>query len=285
MTYFREISTVFAYELACVFRGIRSLSMLAVYLLGTGLVGVIFVQAYLKVLEKAARMAPGSQEQGQELKSWLIHEAIKDDPATADSLAATPAPVIFFFWFALMAIPLFTALTGFDVLSGELQHRGIRYLSMRVRRGSLLMGKLAVQVLVAVCITAAADAGLFLYAAWRIPGFEAGIGLSAMARFWVCSIPYVATYVTLTALVSAWIRIPILALMLVFIVLFILWILSLLAAWLPSMAFLGWGLPSHYHWGLYSVTPSILARSLAAYTGFSLLFGGLAWFSLARRDL
>src|SRR5258707_878339 len=63
-----------------------------------------------------------------------------------DSLAAIPIVLLVVFKLTLRFLPLFIALMGFDQLAGEVGPKSIRYLVVRAKRSSMILGKLLSQV-------------------------------------------------------------------------------------------------------------------------------------------
>ncbi len=309
--YLRETAIVFGYEFAAVWRGVRPLSLLAVYFLGSFLVVGIFCKFY-----NAAEEKDMNPEEAKAFIAALLYSSVKDpvqeadgpvfddekpaagkphqkppmpklserqDKAVSAVINSTPLPMLFVFWMGILVTPLFSILMGFDLLAGDLQHRFIRYLAPRLRPGPMLIGKILSQVAIQVLISLITAFCVLAYFSWQLKGFDAAAAFTAICRFWSLSIPYMATYVALAAFLSSLTRVPLLALLLQLVAIFLLWFLSALASW-PPLAFLDYLLPSYYKFGLYSPDPAYFLSSVAVYTLFASFFTGLAWLVTTRRD-
>src|SRR4029077_12246816 len=62
-------------------------------------------------------------------------------PAIAAYIAHMPLSLVTFLKVLVWIGPLLVALLGFDSVSGDLQHRSVRYWTVRSRRWSYLLGK------------------------------------------------------------------------------------------------------------------------------------------------
>ncbi|MGZ3422986.1 MAG: ABC transporter permease [Polyangiales bacterium] len=107
---------------------------------------------------------------------------------------------------------LLAALIGFDSISGELQHRGVRYWTVRGRRSSYVAGKFIGMFAVAtlmtflmhlsswIAIVAKTDIPLHLVATWGL-------------RLWIITLPVSAAWCALVSFFSSMFKTPILALL------------------------------------------------------------------------
>ncbi|MEN9360160.1 MAG: hypothetical protein RL095_1695 [Verrucomicrobiota bacterium] len=306
--YLRETAIVFGYEFASIWRGVRPLSLLIVYFLGSFLAAGIFCKLYktaeekdmnpeeAKVviaallyssvdepIEEGERPMFDGEAQSAPAKPVLPKLSERQDRAISGVIQSTPLPMLFVFWMGILVTPLFSVLMGFDLLSGDLQHRFVRYLAPRLRPGPMLLGKILSQVAIQWLISLFTSFCILAYFAWQLKGFDAAGALVAAGRFWSLSMAYMATYVALSAFLSSLTRMPLLALLFQLVAIFVLWFLSALASW-PPLAFLDYLLPSYYKFGLYSPDPAYFLSSLGVYTLFASLFTGLAWLVTTRRD-
>ena len=287
MSPFRETLIIFAHETRRALRSAKALVLLILYSLATTLSGVAFVTGTRKLQEGLSSMTGGQElptEQLNELKMGGLSAIFGKDETLIRYLAEIPLVVVFFFWFTLLFLPLLTALMGFEQLSGELQSRSLRFVSLRARRGSVLAGKVLAQGALLVGLTAVVNLGIFVYAALSTEGFQVGTGLLSLLKFWILGLVFASSYIGLTALCSALFRVPIFSLLTELSILFGFWLAALLSRF-ESLHFLGYFVPSHYESGLFSPEWAKLLPSVGAYAVFAAIFLCAAWFALRARDL
>jgi ABC-type transport system involved in multi-copper enzyme maturation permease subunit len=118
--------------------------------------------------------------------------------------------------------PLLVALLGFDGISGELQHRSVRYWTVRARRASFYAGKVLGLWAVVALVTLFMDALVWVVfiASMGTPGEVLKTG----PLLWLVSLPIALAWSAIASLVSSMFRSPILALLVTFAVFFALWI-------------------------------------------------------------
>jgi len=287
MSPLKETFLVFAHEMRRNLRSARTLVFLILYGLATALFGLIVVSVTRSLQEQINNVTHGEPlppETVMQAKMGGLSLFFGKDDVLLKSLAEIPIVVVLFASFALLFLPALSALVGFDTVSQELQNRSLRFVSLRVRRGSLLAGKMLAQLGLLVGLTAAMNVGVFVYAALSVKGFTVGAGLLAMTRFWGLSLVYVAAYVGLTTLCSTLFRTPIFSLLTNFSILFAFLVLWLMSKF-DSLAAVAWFLPSSYKDGLFSPEPIPVLTSIGVYLGFTAIFTGLAYLALSRRDL
>jgi ABC-type transport system involved in multi-copper enzyme maturation permease subunit len=143
--------------------------------------------------------------------------------ALADALATVPLALIAILKVTVWLVPLFVALLGFDTVAGDLQHRSVRFWTVRTRRSSYFLGKL-----LGLWATAALLALLLDLVAGGITvsrGYAAlGGALAWGVRFWLTAALIGGAWAAIAAFVSSQFRAPILALLVTFAVFFVLWL-------------------------------------------------------------
>ncbi len=201
--------------------------------------------------------------------------------------AKTPLSVLMVFYLSLFFLPLYVALMGFDQVSGEVGPRSIRYLTVRARRASVLLGKFLAQTTVLLGLVFLLDVGLCVYAWATTPGFDLAAFVTQVLRFWLASTVFSLAFLALTSLCSSVTTNSSVSLLLNFSVL----VLSLLF-WMTALYDEGHPLrairylsPLRYSTRLLYPQPMDVAGSVVAYAVFTLLFLGGAFFVLRRRDL
>jgi ABC-type transport system involved in multi-copper enzyme maturation permease subunit len=155
-----------------------------------------------------------------------LYVQISGDPALADALATVPLALIMILKVTVWLVPLLVALLGFDAVAGELQHRSVRFWTVRARRSSYFLGKMlglwATAALLSLLLDAVAD-GIAVARGYATVGEALGWGL----RFWLVAVLIAGVWGALATLVSSRFRAPILALLVTFAVFFVLWLFGL----------------------------------------------------------
>jgi ABC-2 type transport system permease protein len=200
----------------------------------------------------------------EELRQGALRGVVSDDAATAAALGHLPLPLLLIFRAILLFLPIYVALMAFDQLSGELGTRSLRYLAMRTRRAAIVVGKLAGQATLLLGLILVVLGGVVAYVALTDPLLSAGPALGALLRFTVAAFGYSLAYLGLTALCSALVSAPVVALLLNLTALLALWVAGLMDL-PPAVRVL---LPSHHM--LRLLHPEAL--SFAAAAGTYLLF-------------
>ncbi len=203
-------------------RGIRSakgIALGALTLLGA------FVASLVCVWIEGADRAKGSAESTQayiEIKRQLLEQATGDAKFAA-YLASIPTSLLIFLKITVWLSPLLVALLGFDAVSGELQHRTVRFWTVRSRRWSYLAGKfLGLCVLVGL-VTLALN--LLAGTVALVRGYVTLEELVQWgARFWFVAFVIAGAWAAIATFISSCFRTPMLALLTTFATFFVSWI-------------------------------------------------------------
>jgi ABC-type transport system involved in multi-copper enzyme maturation permease subunit len=107
---------------------------------------------------------------------------------------------------------LLAAFIGFDSISSELQHRGVRYWTVRARRSSYIVGKFVGMFAVASIMTFVMHACSWTAILVKTDAAVPDV-LSWGLRFWFLTLPVSAAWCAIVTFVSALFRTPILALL------------------------------------------------------------------------
>ncbi len=226
-----------------------------------------------------------------------------DDPALLDFLVQFPLGILVTFKLTLVFLPAYIAIIGFDQLSGELGPKSIRYLTVRARRSSILIGKYLAQETVLLALTFVIDLGLLIYARVKLEGFTTGTLLWQLGRLVLASMVFSLAYAALTSLCSAVFRQPVVSLVMNFLFLPPIWLLAKVPGliWIEDVrgigsapvehvvksrwAYLRYGSPWAYVDDLLHPELGRLAVSVGAHLAYAALFLGIAYAVLRRRDL
>src|SRR5262249_53742615 len=139
-----------------------------------------------------------------------------------------PFVLLIVFKLSIIFLPLFITLMGFDQLSAEIGSRSIRYLVVRARRSSLVLGKFFTQatvlsLLMLVCVIAMVVTSLIVD-----PDFTIGKAAVVLLKLWLVSVVFSLAYLALTSLCSSLFKQPAVSLVLNIILLFIVWFVALI---------------------------------------------------------
>jgi ABC-type transport system involved in multi-copper enzyme maturation permease subunit len=285
----KEIGAIWRGETTRALRTGRVLVLLLLFLLFVGLalmgVGLLSNQAVAGAMRLAPDANPDQVKQGLlSAKKQFLSAFFTDDERLLDSLAELPLVLLVVFKLTLRFVPLFIALMGFDQVAGEVGPRSIRYLIVRVKRSSIILGKFLSQatifsLLLTVCTLAM----------WTMKLIGSSVVLAL-------------AYLSLTALCSALVRQGAVALVLNIIGLFVIWFIALVGEYFrfPGDAASGtlelmrsesyWAYlryASVWHFGQDLLHPEWkpFVAALVMHLGFAATFLGLAQLALKRRDL
>ena len=290
----KEIAVIWSAETRRAVRSGRVLVLLGLYSMFSALV-LLIVGAIANAIREqvTARLAEaGTGEEAAaamaaEMKEGLLGALTSNDTALMEALSQVPIVVLVVFKVTLFFLPAYVALMGFDQISGEVGPRSIRYITVRARRSSLLMGKFLVQASLLVGLVLVIDLGVFIYARITNPDFTfAALGLNLL-KFWMAAIVFSLAYIALTALCSALFRSPAVSLVFNFVLLFTFWLMDVVGqAYKDGVpGFIRFLSPSYYSGDLLHPQLSQFGVSGVAYAGFAMLFLGGAYAVLRARDL
>ena len=210
--------------------------------------------------------------------AWLkLFQFLADDDAqAAQAMLDVPLQAIFIFTMAAFFVPLVSIIVSHDIIAEDLRSGHIRFLSVRCRRGSLVVGRLLARSALMAAVIVIVGVGTFCLMAVRGDGLPHGAWLH-FARYTALLAGMAPCYVGLAGLISTLVRSPFVALVLSLSALFGLVILGF------ASDQLGWIAPSYHKGLLYA--PGTWPRGIAAYLAFAGGFGALAWLRLKTRDL
>lgn len=307
---FHEIGAIWRGETRRALKSGRVLVLLILFLLFVGLaltvVGFFNHQLNAK-FEQQVAMAGADMSQAREQlvagKKQFLQTFVTEDEAMLDSLSAIPIVLLVVFKLTLRFLPLFIALMGFDQLAGEVGPKSIRYLVVRVKRSSIIMGKLLSQVTLFALLMSICTLMMVLVAKVLNAEFAAADVALWTVKLIISSMVLSLAYLSLTALFSSLVKQGGISLVLNVIALFVIWFVALIggAVRFPgeqaaqgtlamlkaesAMAYVRYASVWQYgddllhpHWGRF------LTAALV-HVGFGLVFLGLAQVALRRRDL
>jgi ABC-type transport system involved in multi-copper enzyme maturation permease subunit len=190
------------------------------------LLGAVVTSVLLTTLEGAGRQATGlSRQEFSELQRQAIEQQT-GNAALAAQAASMPISLRAFLTVTIWLAPLLIALLGFDAVSGELQHRSVRFWTVRTRRTSYFAGKLlGLWGLVAlVTLVIQTIAGTVALAKGYV---TVGELFSWGLRFWLVAVVIAGAWASIAIFISSIFRTPVVALLTTFATFFVLWVFGM----------------------------------------------------------
>jgi ABC-type transport system involved in multi-copper enzyme maturation permease subunit len=214
-----EIRLLVLRELRRSVRSAKGIVLGAVTLLGAIVTSFALVSIEGKERQEAGAL---STEQFEELRRQLIQEKTGDAALAAHS-ASLPSSLYFFLSITVWLGPLLIALLGFDAVSGELQHRSVRFWTVRTRRWAYFTGKLlGLWALVGlITLTLNAIAGSVALAKGYISVAQL---FSWGLRFWLVAFLIAGAWAAVATFISSCFKTPVVALLTTFASFFVMWL-------------------------------------------------------------
>jgi ABC-type transport system involved in multi-copper enzyme maturation permease subunit len=260
-----EVALVAGRELRKNLRSAKGIVLLALSLLG-GVLAALFL-AYI----------------GHEAQSQAAAQGV--DPAEAAKL--TPALIAMIGLVKILGVtvwltPLLAAILGFDGVAGELQHRSVRYWTVRTRRASYFVGKVVGLWAVVALVTLAMDALVWLV--FVVKESSPGEVMKTGPLLWLASLPIALAWSALTTLLSSLFKTPTLALLVTFAAFFGLWVV-----WAAGVATrteaLEYAYPNFYEDWMITGDAKHVVGAVAILLGFGAAYTGAGALVFARRDV
>ncbi|WP_240357121.1 MULTISPECIES: ABC transporter permease [Myxococcus] len=291
----KETLVIFGAEFRRAVRSGRAVVLLGLYSMFSALVLLVIgkltsdLRATMNErLAGAGADAESTARMMEETRKGVLGFLTSNDTSMMEALAQVPIEVLLVFKVTLFFLPAYVALMGFDQISGEVAPRSMRYLTVRARRSSVLLGKFLTQAALLVGLVLVIDLAIFVYARIANPDF----GFAAMSlnllKFWLAAIVFSLAYVALTTLCSSVFRTPGVSLVFNFILLFVFWLMDTVgraSGETGALRFLRYLSPSNYAGDLLHPNITEFGVSGAAYAAFATLFLLGAYGALRARDL
>lgn len=268
----REIALILQRELSRNFRSAKGILLGALCLLGS--IGSTVLAVGAQDYEKKSF----SSEEARIVREQVISTLYDKDIGKA--FAGAPS-TLFGMMVATVSLSwILSALVGFDAVSSELQHRSVRYWTVRGRRVSFFLGKGLGVFTVVTLFTL-----IMHLASWVVVvvrgGAPLGVTVDYGLRLWLVTVPVAFAWCSLTTFVSALFRSPILALLLTCATAFAFWLMSAIAR-VSELGWLGWAHPGHYDHLLLS--PERWSLGVLAAFGWGAVFLVIGSVIFDRRD-
>ncbi len=306
----REIREIWRGEIGRALKGGRVVVLLILFLLFTGLaltiVGSINHGLNAQIDQAVAQGqvdVAAAAKQAVEGRKKFLSTFFTDDEPLLEFLSAMPLVLFVVFKLTMVFSPLFIALMGFDQISGEIGPKSIRYLVVRAKRSSILLGKFAAQATLASGLLILVTVVMVVVAKILNDDFATSAAILVGLKLSAVLVVFALAYLALSSLCSTVTRQSGVSLVLNVILLFVVWSMAFIGnlVRLPGeeAAFGSLASIKPEHWVGYMRFGSVWnfgqdllhpepARFLSAgmvHLGFTLLFLGLAHLALRKRDL
>jgi ABC-2 type transport system permease protein len=306
----REIKEIWRGEIGRALKGGRVIVLLILFLLFTGLaltiVGSINHQLNSQVDQAVAAGqidAAAAAKQAIEGRKKFLSTFFTDDDRLLDFLSAMPLVLFVVFKLTMVFTPLFIALMSFDQISGEIGPKSIRYLVVRVKRSSILIGKFAAQATLASGLLVLSTVLMVVVAKVLNADFTVSAAILVGLKLCAVLVVFAMAYLGLSSLCSAVTKQSGVSLVLNVILLFVIWSMAFIGnlvrlpgeeaafgslASLKTESWVGYmryGSVWNFGQDLLHPEPARFLSAAMVHLGFALLFLGLAHMALRRRDL
>jgi ABC-type transport system involved in multi-copper enzyme maturation permease subunit len=291
----KETLVIWAAELRRAVRSGRAIVLLGLYSMFSALVLLVVGFVTRELQNQLNAGLPGSTmdpdmaaQAADQMHRGVLGFLTSNDPAMMEALAHVPIVVLIVYKITLFFLPAYIALMGFDQVSGEVGPRSMRYLTVRARRSSVLLGKFLSQATLLVGLVLIIDLAIFIYARILNADFAFGVLVLNLLKFWSATIVFSLAYVALTSFCSSLFRNPAVSLVFNFILLFVFWLMDSVGQAVSEenvLRFLRYLSPSHYSGNLLHPKLAEFATSGAAYAAFAAVFLFGAYGVLRARDL
>ncbi len=273
-----EVGLIVGRELRKNFRSIKGLILCALALLGG--FGTTMLLLWVEKMKRQSA-ADLSLDQLHAIREAGLSKVYGEEQGKY--LADAPEVLLLMLLITIWVGPLFIALMGFDGISGELQHRSVRYWTVRTRRASFYVGKFVGSWAVVSTVTFALN--LVVWIATMARG-EATLAscVSWGLRFWLVSLPIGAAWCGIATLVASQFRTPMLSLLVTFAAFFVIWLVYVIGG-VTGRAWMMHIYPNYYD--VYLLSPKLdqFAKGLGACLGFAGATTALGAYVFTRRDL
>jgi ABC-type transport system involved in multi-copper enzyme maturation permease subunit len=274
-----EISLVAQRELRKSFSSAKGIALLVLSLLGGTGATLLLVKAQEFKREKLGDVSPELIHEAREKAATQIY----GDPATGKALADAPEVLLAVLLLTIWLTPLIIGLLSFDSVSGDLQHKTVRYWTLRTRRWSYFVGKWAGVWGTVSVMTLAMHAVIWIVCVLRGEATAAaafGWGI----RFWLVTLPISAAWCALATFVGSLFKTPMVSLLVIFASFFLLWLVWMIGQVAHTEALM-YVYPNAFDALLLHPRIDRAALGLAACLGTVGLYLGAGSFVFKKRDV
>lgn len=279
-SFLREACLIAAHDLRRALRSRRVHWLFAIY----GLVSLFAVWGGLRLAGRLEGFVAEAAETAEGMTYESLYMLFGADPDHALYLAGIPAAVLLVFGVTRALLPWLAVLIGFDRIATDVQTGAARFLVLRARRASLVLGRFLSGLALLVGFTVAIHLVVLVAGALWIDEFGGGRGPFHLVRYWLLVLPVGLAWLGLVCLLSSVLRPP-LALFAGLGVLLGTIVLGGLVHAFDSLSVLGWALPGRYADHLHSHLAPLQLLGVVGLGAFAAIFLALACWTFERRDL
>lgn len=211
LTPLREMLLVAAFDLRSSLRSWKALGLLALYLAGSMAAAGIFVSVLQEIegvmadtLGVAQTSQPGAMTT-QLMQSPEVTEmlgGLLGDPELALQLVQIPPLALYYFWLALVLLPVLVTITSADAISFERGTGAARFVLSRTNLASYVWGKALGQLALMFVGVIAGGVGVWLVGFFSLQSFDGPATAAWMLRLGLRTLPWGAAWLGLSLGVS-----------------------------------------------------------------------------------
>lgn len=273
-----EIRFVVERELRKNFRSVKGIVLAVLSLLGGSSIALVIAKVQALSRQELGNVDPEAMHALRERALSKLYDA-----DTAKLLADSPAVLLPVLGVTIWLTPMLVALMGFDSVAPDLQHRSVRYWTVRTRRASYFVGKWLGLWTTVSAVTLVMDALIWIVSIVRGDA-TASATLGWGVRFWLTTLPLSAAWCAIAVLISSLFRSQIVALLVTFATFFVLWVVYGIAA-VAEVKALFYVYPNYYDELLLNAHPDKIAIGLGACFGMAALYVAAGSLLFRRRDV
>jgi ABC-type transport system involved in multi-copper enzyme maturation permease subunit len=282
-----EVWLVVAREFRKNIRSPKGLVMLGLSVLGA-------IASVMPLFEDLWSKAKGLGPEGfHDAKAQAFGRLYRDDKVGL-RLADAPSRLVVFFFIAVWLVPMLVAIVGFDGISSDLQHRSVRYWTLRTRRGSYYVGKFLGLWTVIATLTLVMHAIVWTVMMARGDA-PTGDTLAWGMRFWFIVVLIAGAWCAIATLIGSLFRTPMVGLLLTCAAFFVMFFVGFIipnanASTDPDevskvMVFLRFLYPNSLDAWLLSPEPQRALSGLGVCAVYAIVASLVGSFAFARRDV
>jgi ABC-type transport system involved in multi-copper enzyme maturation permease subunit len=218
-----EIWLIFTRELRKSIRSVKGIILAVLAFLISAVVALLCIYAESAIREK---LKITDNQQLYDIKEQAMLKA-GYSAEMAHSLATVPIALQWFLKFSILIGPVLVAILGFDSVSSDVQHRAVRYWTVRTRRWTYMIGKFLGLWATVSFVTLSLN--VFAALAVMIKGYiTPGAFFTWGLKFWITSALICSAWCSVAIFISAQIKTPLIALLAIAPSFFFLWILGII---------------------------------------------------------
>lgn len=271
-TFLRDALLIAGFDLRESMRTRRALVLAVLYLLVSSVSSYGYVQtinfaentvgtmgAVAGDAEAASAAMDMAQNEGYRALLMLVAAG---DVGMANYLATYPPMVLIFAYLSLGFLPWLIAMTSYDLVAGDLHLRTIRFVALRTTRGAFVVGKLFSQLALVAAIAALGTFPVLIIGAAYLRGFDFVGNFVALVQVWPILALFAFAILGPVALASQLVKGPGAARALAIVLLFGMWLVSVIALGIDDARPFSFITPFHYKFWFFD--PDLKDRLFAA---------------------